>query len=390
MEPESYQPYPWTQFAPQLPSPGEFAILVLYTGALILAGKLFKSWWTRNNETVPIPVALGMGISMIFMFLLLIVAFYNRSVSSQEIIKVVMEDGREMNAITPDSRYFGLLLWCMIAFVFPLFYYGLIIVNSFASRVIDRVSPFGMQIHEPSEFAEARKLALRGDVDGAVKRYRAYLENTEDALFEAARLLKAEDRFAEAAALFQEISERFYGKKLIWAEATYHLAKLRESHLHQATKATTLFEHIIERTPDTRFGQLAQTELARMSHLYGTTTDAPTEKIDIAPLDDPFYDDEDARRPLTVEPLGAEDNGRHHAPESDDNEDEEDLPVPSADPFYAVAQRNREEAARLELEAQEADAPKPAKKTVARKKPAAKKKAAAKKTPAKRNTKPKI
>jgi Na+-transporting methylmalonyl-CoA/oxaloacetate decarboxylase gamma subunit len=213
MEPESYQPYPWTQFAPQLPSPGEFAILVLYTGALILAGKLFKHWWTRNNETVPIPVALGMGISMIFMFLLLIVAFYNRSVGSQEIIKVVMEDGREMNAITPDSRYFGLLLWCMIAFVFPLFYYGLIIVNSFASRVIDRVSPFGMQIHEPSEFAEARKLALRGDVDGAVKRYRSYLENTEDALFEAARLLKAEDRFAEAAALFQEISERFYGKK---------------------------------------------------------------------------------------------------------------------------------------------------------------------------------
>ncbi len=387
MEPESYQPYPWTQFAPQLPSPGEFAILVLYTGALVLAGKLFKSWWTRDNETVPIPVALGMGISMIFMFLLLIVAFYNRSISSQEIIKVVMEDGREMNAITPDSRYFGLLLWCMIAFVFPLFYYGLIIVNSFASRVIDRVSPFGMQIHEPSEFAEARKLALRGDVDGAVKRYRAYLENTEDALFEAARLLKSEDRFAEAAALFQEISERFYGKKLIWAEATYHLAKLRERHLHQASKATTLFEQVIERTPDSRFGQLAQTELARMSHLYGTT-DAPTEKIDIAPLDDPFYDDEDTRRPLSVEPLGAQDNGRHHTSESD-HEDLDDLPVPPADPFYAVAQRNREEAARLELEAQEADAPKSAKKTTARKKPAATKKAAAKKAPAKRKTKPK-
>ena len=33
------------------------------------------------------------------------------------------------------------------------------------------------------------------------------------ALFEAARLLKAEDRFAEAAALFQEIAWRFYGKE---------------------------------------------------------------------------------------------------------------------------------------------------------------------------------
>jgi hypothetical protein len=349
METEPYQQFQWLQFAPELPSFGEFTVIVLYTVGLILVGKLLKSWWERDNETVPIPVAIGMGAGMLAMFFLLVYVFYHRTADSHQTDSVVLYDGREMATFEPGGDYMGILVWCMIALVFPLFYYGLIIVNAFTSRVIDRVSPFGMQIHEPSEFAEARKMALRGDLDGAVKRYRAYLENTEDALFEAARLLRAEDRFAEAASLFLEISERFYGKKVIWAEAVYQLAKLRESNLHQAGEAMDLLRQVIERTPESRFGQLAKTDLVRMGALYGSETEAEPEveaEASNAATNDPFYVDKSAaptsesatENPTSV--VSTPDNSQENADEEGSGED---APLPPVDPFYAASQRNRED-----------------------------------------------
>ncbi|MCF6283653.1 MAG: hypothetical protein L3K26_00455 [Candidatus Hydrogenedentes bacterium] len=344
MEIEQYQ---WLNFALKLPTAGEFLILVLFTGSFILIGKLIKSYWERNNETVPIPIALGMGFSMLVGFFFLVTMFYRRMVESNGIDSVVMPDGREMAAFAPDSHYIGILVWCMVAVVFPLFYYGLIIVNSFASRAIDRVSPFGMQINEPSEFAEARKMALRGNVDGAVKRYRAYLDNTEDALFEAARLLKSEDRFAEAAALFQEIGERFFGKKLIWAEAIFQLAKLKADNLHQTAEAMALLEQVIERTYDSRYGQLSHTELARMASLYGAA-EPRSESSNAAEEDgdDPFFDENDERHAQeSAQPDFKADNGQHKAPvRVDVEEDEDDVSIPNIDPFFAATQRIREEA----------------------------------------------
>src|SRR5690606_21246808 len=153
--------YRWLQFAPALPSPGEFAVIVLYTGCLILVGKWFKSWWERDNETIPIPVAVGMGGVRLLMYFLLVSVFYHRTEESHAVGNVILDNGKEMEVFAPGGDYLGILVWCMIFLVFPLFYYGLIIVNSFTARVIDRVSPFGMQIHEPSEFAEARRMALR-------------------------------------------------------------------------------------------------------------------------------------------------------------------------------------------------------------------------------------
>ncbi len=358
METEPYQQYPWLQFAPELPTFGEFFILVFYTACVLLVGKLLKNYWEKDRDCVPIPVALAMGVFMIALYAVLIAVFYNR---------------------TPDSHKVGILVWCMIAVIFPLFYYGLIVVNSFASRAIDRVSPFGMQIHEPSEFAEARKMALRGDVDGAVKRYRAYLDNTDGALFEAARLLKSEDRFAEAAALFQEITERYFGKKIIWAEATYHLAKLREGHLHQANEAKTLLDQIIERTPDSRFGQLAHTELIRIGALYGASVLNGNNAV-LSEADDPFFDEQDQRAAVVAERPEGKDNGRAGR-RSPRKVDMDDIPIPPVDPFYAAALRNREASAAEE--AATSALPKAAEKTKsAAKKPATKKKAAAKKKPA--------
>src|SRR5690606_327100 len=107
-------------------------------------GHLIKSIWDRNNETVPIPVAIVMNVAMLVAYAFLVRTFYSHAT---------------------DDRKISVLVWCFIFLVPPAFYYGRIIAVSFANRVIDQISPFNMRIEEPSEFAEARKLALRGDVD---------------------------------------------------------------------------------------------------------------------------------------------------------------------------------------------------------------------------------
>jgi hypothetical protein len=292
------------KFTPELgpPSLMVFLALVGIVVCLIYVGHLVRSFWARQNELVPIPVALIMAFVMFVVYFVLATMLYER---------------------TPVDSRTNLLLWSVLALAAPAIYYGRIIVDAFATRVIDQVSPFSMRIEEPSEFAEARKLALRRDVDGAVKRYRAYLENTDAALFEAARLLKSEDRYAEAAALFQEISERFYGKKLIWAEAAFHLAKVKEANLHQAGEAMALLRDILDRTPDSRFGQLAETELTRMEALYSVEPTNPQAYSEPEGVRDPFY-----RKPETQSATG-EDNGQRRG-------GADDLPVPPMDPFFSA------------------------------------------------------
>jgi len=341
---------PWRTLLTELPSLVELMALLGMSGCLIFVGHLIKGIWVRNNETVPIPVAAVMNVLMLVTYFSIVRSIYTH---------------------TDLDHRFSILVWCLIFLAPTAAYYALIFTTAFSNRVIDQISPFNMRIEEPSEFAEARKLALRGDVDGAVKRYRAYLDNTDAAMFEAARLLKSEDRYAEAAALFLEISERYFGKKLVWAEATFHLAKLRESHLHQAKDAMNLLGQILERASDTRFGQLAQTELTRMQSLY---TIDPNESVDYSEPDDgedPFYAEGHVRT-APVSAAAPEDNGRKHT------SDMHDLPAPAVDPFFAAAMKRAQEDEEAEAAAQAA---KPAPK----KSPA--KKAAAKKTPAKRKPK---
>lgn len=336
---------PWRKLLTELPSLVELLALLGMSGSLIFAGHLIKGIWDRNNETVPIPVAATMNVVMLATYFSIVKALY---------------------AHTDLDHKFSILIWCFIFLVPPAFYFGRVLAISCANRAIDQISPFNMRIEEPSEFAEARKLALRGDVDGAVKRYRAYLENTDTAMFEAARLLKSEDRYAEAAALFLEISERFFGKKLVWAEATYHLAKLRESHLHQAKDAMNLLTKILDRASDTRFGQLAQTELTRMQTLYTIDPNESVDYTDPDAVEDPFYAEGFVASALPG--TSAPDNGRHR------REDYSDLPAPPVDPFYAAAvQRAKEDDEKL------------AATPVPKKSPA--KKAAGRKAPSKRKPK---
>lgn len=304
------------KFTPELGPPTllEFLALVGIVVSLIAVGHLIKGIWSKQNELVPIPVSLLMTLAMFLIYFVLVSMLFNR---------------------TPESQRPTLILWSVLALAAPAFYFGRIIVDSFATRVIDQVSPFNMRIEEPSEFAEARKLALRRDIDGAVKRYRAYLENTDAALFEAARLLKSEDRFAEAAVLFQEIAERFYSRKPVWAEATYHLARLQEANLHRPQEAMALLEGVLDRSPDSRFGQLAAPELARMQSLYAIEPGRQESYVEPPDTDDPFYRQRNKQSPGSVSE--GEGNGQRRS--AGDTEQ----PVPPADPFYAATARQSAE-----------------------------------------------
>jgi len=314
------------------PTGWEFFVLLLFVIELIAAGSVLKRKWTGKNEAVPIPVAVLLWFAMFTAYLIVAGVFYKT---------------------TDDVRKMTILLWSLLFWIFPLAYYTATVITSLAVRTVDRIGPFSASIEDPSEFAAARKLALRGDIDGAVSMYRSYTENRAAALFEAARLLKAEDRFAEAALMFEEIAGRFQEDTRGWAEAVYQLAKLQEVNLNDTKTAQEHLRAILRRAPETRFGQLASADLARLQILDENFLDELTGPP--APAQqDPFYDTEDVR-------VSPEESG-----DGEKSGDWEPAVVP--DPFFA---------------------PKPTqvrspKKAVAKKKPTAKKKSAAKKSAAKK------
>jgi tetratricopeptide (TPR) repeat protein len=249
--------------------------------------------------------------------------------------------------------------------VIPVAYYTFTVVNSFATRAVDHIGPFSAHIDEPSEFAAARKLALRGDIDGAVSMYRNYRDNQVNALFEAARLLRSEDRFYEAATLFEEIAQRFEDQGRVWAEAMYQLARLKEAHLGERQESMALLKKIIQRAPEGRFAQLAGADIARLHILErAQATDKAPDKAAPGP----------ARPKKTAAEPAASGGSVADA--------EEDLEVPVRDPFFVPRTEDEDEAAET---ASETEAPPAAPvKAPAKKKAAAKKKTApAKKRPAK-------
>jgi len=170
-----------------------------------------------------------------------------------------------------------------------------------------------------------------------VAAYRSYTENQAAALFEAARLLKSEDRFLEAARLLEEIAERFQGKRRIWAEATYQLAKLREVNLGELKAAMALLRAVMQRASETRFGQLAANDLARLQVLDASFLDELAGEEDVAPVD-PFFSKGKARFVVPPEDVL-----------SSSTADEDEMPVPEQDPFFV----HREEAAAQGSDAQQ-------------------------------------
>jgi len=292
-------PIPFLKLLPEFPEWWEFGVLAMVASCLIAGGHLIMRHWHDRNESVPVPTTLMLWVGMFAIYFSEVVLFYKAS---------------------PDTHKLGILAWCLIFWAAPVTYYTYAVVTSLANSTIDRIGPYSAHIEDPSEFAAARKLALRGDVDAAVARYREYKEHREAALFEAARLLKSESRNAEAAEMFAEIARDFSSMLPVWAEATYQQAKLLEVHLGDPKEAMALMRKVLNRAPESRFSQMASADLARLQVLDEDFLKA-LEGDEVGAPKDPFFARTEERRKANA-------NAAARNPE--------DLyPVPpAADPFY--------------------------------------------------------
>lgn len=329
----------------------ELLVIVGTVAALLGFGYVIKRKWSHQNDSAPLPLALSMWFGMFLIYFLMAGALYYAAEIPKDygpyLDANALKEAMQQSAIEAHHKL-TVLVWCLLFWIVPMLYYSLNVVNSLAMRSIDRIGPFSAHIEDPSEFAAARKLALRGDIDGAVSMYRSYTDNQHNAMFEAARLLKAEDRYVEAALLFEEIADRFKHVNRVWAEASYHLAKIKETNLKEPEAAMVLYREIVKHASGTRFFQMARNDLARLQVLHEDFLEEIA-KEDHAPGQDPFY----VPRHIPAPP-----------PETAKEE-----PAAPPDPFFKTR------------EAASGDGKKAAKKAPAKKKPAAKK-APAKKKPA--------
>lgn len=338
-------------------------------------GVLVRSHWSSRNEPMPAVVAALMLVGLVGVFSVLFGIFHFNNPPGTTPDPTLVAQGESgitlFNAAEDrhDSRMrFG--FWLGIFFLLPFGYYVWNFVDSFAARTVDRIGPMSGSISDPSEYAEARKLALKGDVDGAVALYRSYDASHEDALFEAARLLKGEHRYTEAAETLEEIAKRYYGKLRIWSDAVYQLAKLKEQHLNQPGEAMGHLQTLMQRSISGHYTELATGELLRMQQAYGDIgVTAAAEGGG-----DPFYDDEDVRGGTAPTAMGVEPMDSAVVVEEDDEEAGDSYPT--VDPFFQA--RMKAQTGRLEPLAGKSKGARK-KKASAKKKPAAKKKASAKK-----------
>jgi tetratricopeptide (TPR) repeat protein len=346
------------------PSPLEMTILILMVAELLAICYLAKRYWERKGEVIPTTWAMILWGTMVGAFAGALTIFY-----------VVMPDPvyiddpfARANAELPTDPRLRLTLWAFFMWLIPMGYSINILRNSFSAFAVDHIGPLSGPIKDPSEFADARRLALRGDVAGAVAKYRAYDHNKAEALFEAARLLKSEDHFDEAAAMFEEIMKNTPGNRRIWAEACYQLAKIHELAKDNAPEAKRLLRLLLQRAPETRYGELASVDLARLQTIEDILDDGEHVPV-AAPDSDPFFNENDIRvRTRTKSVEGPSRRSRQVAPEEDD------APAPT-DPFFGGSHLRKASEKLAERLAQNghSDAPlKPeAKKPAPAKKPAA-------------------
>ena len=314
---------------PQFPPPEyyprlwEFLVLVFYVATLIGIGQLIRMRWSRVGEPVPIPVAISMWFGMFVAYLLLTGVFYTTTAAPRPSI---------IDPFNPPPRVLDrrlvLLYWCLLFWMLPVAYYTYVLINALAIRVVDRIGPLSGHVDDPSEFAAARKLALRGDVDGAVAQYLSYSENRHAAMLEAARLLRSHDRYEEALELYRQVAADYYENRKIWAEAMYQIAKLEEA-LGNVEVARDHFHTLLKRAAETPFGQLAMNELAHIRSL--------SESVAVEEFEEP--NGALAERQASSARAGEESKSESDAEtvsaqESEAAEEDDLIVVPPQDPFY--------------------------------------------------------
>jgi len=372
------------------PHAWELLVMLGVAGLVLLAGYIVQRRVAGAGLPLPFPLALVMFLGMFAVFLGMMMVFVTATPTQtrMEMEAGVQDSFALVGAHPAPDRRFLLMFYCVFFYLWPIGYYISLLRNSYATRIVDRIGPLSARIEDPSEFASARKLALRGDVDGAVAMYRSYRENSTEALFEAARLLRAEDRFAEAASVFAEITERFHERRNAWAEATYQLGKINEQNLNDVERAMAFFRAILDRTPESRFASQAASDIARLQNPLDDLEDTPTVSVLVTTppqgaAKDPFFGKKgrSAGASAAAASRAAEHNGASMEPDHDG-----DVRTPAMDPFFEARNKMRT-AVKPSPETAGATGMSPPKNTVVAATPAAKK-AAVRSAPAKSAAKP--
>lgn len=231
----------------------EFIPLLCFVLFLILTGKVIKSILLQRKE-------LSKFSFILFVWIMVITSY------------VLFSGYLYVNAEPP--RRLIILGWSLLFWFIPMFYYSFFFVNVVSSQIVEQISPIGDKIGDPSPFANARKLALMGDIDGAIALYRSYKNNQVEALFEIFRLLKSKERHEEAFQTLQEIIDNYEDRTSAWIEAKYYQAKIKSAIFKKYDEAIQLYKQILRKRPKTPFHTIASSEIARLQAICKTDSSA--------------------------------------------------------------------------------------------------------------------
>lgn len=258
------------------PSVLEIILSLAVTDLMVVGTGMLIFWnWTREKHMPPVWVVVVVALAASLFYFG--VTRYLWIQSSEAVISSSFVDkqqsslgaleasNRSINDDFNEARPVVILLMFSVGFwTIPVAYYSYVFLSSFATQNVDRLTWLGVATPYAEEFPEARELAVMGDVEGAVGRYRSYYRRKNHAVFAAAQLLEADGQYERAAETFRDVVDLSAEDTLMWSKAMYRLAKLSEKHSDDTQGTLALLQEITARVPDSEHGQLASSLMKRL------------------------------------------------------------------------------------------------------------------------------
>lgn len=161
--------------------------------------------------------------------------------------------------------------------LFPVFFYASQIVGGcYGGIVVDNAFWKSTVYGKPrSSYGKAYTLAKDGNVQGAVRQFRAYFdEDPKEAspLFYAAELLTQERFYSDAVNMYTRIMALFEKKEAVWAGACYLLAEVYSLHMGRTEDAKKMLRSLLDHTRQRHLRQMATERIEMLDQRDGTAT----------------------------------------------------------------------------------------------------------------------
>ncbi|MFA6240697.1 MAG: tetratricopeptide repeat protein [Candidatus Hydrogenedentales bacterium] len=157
---------------------------------------------------------------------------------------------QRIDGVWSASEQLTLVMASLAGGAVPMLLLGYLVAAGFASSITMFMSGERPPSPVPVGCAEAERIALSGDIDGAVKAYkwfyREYPQSTKP-LFEAAVLLARHERPHEAADMLREIMRLNRDNTVEWLPSAQLLANILRNHLDEPESADYLIAEIAKR-----------------------------------------------------------------------------------------------------------------------------------------------